>query len=96
MYDRTNTFTLSRNKDKDQEGANPKWPDHKGRININGEEFWLSAWVQTNKETGEKFFSGKIGEKVKPKGEKQERSSGGALDPDDEIPFIQHERGSIA
>lgn len=86
-FDRTNTFTLSRNKDKDQEGANPKWPDHKGRININGEEFWLSAWVQTNKETGEKFFSGKIGERVKPKGEKTQEPAKAGNDFDDDIPF---------
>jgi len=86
-FDPTNTFTLSRNKDKDAEGANEKWPDHKGKININGQWFWLSAWIKTNRETGEKFFSGSIGEEVKPKGQKPKEEAPKPKDFDDDIPF---------
>ncbi len=66
-YDKTNTFTLGKgdkgkpeNEGKDQS----KWPDYKGVLNVNGEEFYLSAWIKENGTTGEKFFSGAIKAKV--------------------------------
>ena len=50
-YDKTNTFSLSKNKEKNEE--HPNWPDYKGQININGKDHWLSAWIKTNGKTGD-------------------------------------------
>ncbi len=57
-YDRTNTGTLARAKEKPK---SEKHPTHTGSININGVEYWLSAWVKTAgptaREPGSQFFS---------------------------------------
>lgn len=56
-YDRTNTGTLG----KARERKSDKHPEYTGSLNINGVEYWLSAWVKTAgpnaKEPGSKFFS---------------------------------------
>jgi hypothetical protein len=41
-YDDTNRFTLWGNKDKTE--ATPTWADFQGTINIDGKEYYLSAW----------------------------------------------------
>ncbi len=41
-YDNTNRGVLFKNDRKDQDSH----PDYKGSININGTEFWLSAWIK--------------------------------------------------
>jgi hypothetical protein len=53
-YDNTNRGTIGRN-DQKQEGS--KQPDFRGQCNIDGREFWISGWIQTNREDGSKFFS---------------------------------------
>jgi hypothetical protein len=53
-YDNTNRGSLFKNENKDQ--ANPKDRDYSGSINIDGREFWLSAWIKTAK-SGKKFMS---------------------------------------
>jgi len=63
-YDETNRFTLGKNKaltdpkhaDKDK----TKWPQYKGKINVEGRTYYLSGWIKENGETGEKFFSGSV------------------------------------
>ena len=52
-YDSTNKGTLGKNKDKTKDTQ----PDYRGQINVQGKDFWLSAWLKTNGSTGEKFFS---------------------------------------
>ena len=37
-------------------------PDYKGKIEINHEEFWLSAWIKTDK-NGNKYMSLSVQEK---------------------------------
>ena len=56
--------------------------DYSGSIDIDGAEYWLSAWIKTSKK-GNKFLS----LSVKPKDEA--RSGGGSpkRDMDDDIPF---------
>jgi uncharacterized protein (DUF736 family) len=44
-------------------GDNPKRPDYKGSINVDGSEYWLSMWKKTSK-SGQPFFS----LSVEPKG----------------------------
>ena len=41
-YDNTNSGMLARNDKKETE----KHPDFKGSINVDGVEYWLSAWVR--------------------------------------------------
>lgn len=56
-YDNTNRFTLGRNRKKENE----KHPDFTGKINVEGVDYWLNAWVKEH--NGEKFFSGSIKKK---------------------------------
>ena len=41
-FDKTNRFTLWQNKDKTSD--KPTWADFQGEINIDGKEYYLSAW----------------------------------------------------
>lgn len=83
QYD--NSGTLSRNKDKEKEGANPNWPDFKGSITVNGQDYWLSGWVKEG-EHG-RFFS----LSVQPKEAKQQsprtKAAQSISDMDEDIPF---------
>lgn len=52
QYDNTNRGVLFINKDR----ASDNHPNARGSININGVEYWLSAWTKTS-QAGEKFQS---------------------------------------
>jgi hypothetical protein len=81
-YDNTNTGAIFKN-DRREEGT--KQPEYNGSLNVEGVEYWLSAWVKESK-TGKKFFSVAIKRK-----EPKQRPTGGmsslADDMDDSIPF---------
>lgn len=47
-----NHGSLSRNKRKEKETH----PSHKGSCTVAGREYWISAWVNENRENGEKYF----------------------------------------
>jgi len=34
---------------KEREKKNPNSPDYKGNIRVDGQEFWLSAWIKEGK-----------------------------------------------
>lgn len=45
-YDNTNSGVLFQN-DKD---GNEKRPDYKGKLNVNGKDFWISGWKKLSKD----------------------------------------------
>lgn len=80
-YDNTNRFSLFKN-------ANPvsdSSPTHTGKLNIDGKEYYLNAWLRDGK-SGNKFYSGT----VKPVVEKGSQTVSSGKRPalvDEEIPF---------
>jgi hypothetical protein len=78
-YDNTNRGVLFSERDRKTKDNDR---DYSGSINIEGTEYWLSAWIKVSKKTGGKFS-------VKPKVEKPAESEkkSPAEDLDDEIPF---------
>ena len=50
-YDNTNSGVPFKNTNKNSD----KHPDYKGTIDVNGTEFWLSAWIKDGKKG--KFMS---------------------------------------
>ena len=55
-FDNTNRGVLFKN---DKQGVETR-PDYNGKININGVEHWLAAWVKTSQK-GTPFMSLSIG-----------------------------------
>lgn len=51
-YDNTNRGAMFRNKKK----TTDKQPDHTGNLNVMGIEYWVSAWIKTDR-NGSKYFS---------------------------------------
>lgn len=51
-YDDTNRGVLFKNDDKKDKNQ----PDYRGKINVAGKDFWLSAWIKEAKNGG-KFMS---------------------------------------
>lgn len=55
-FDNTNSGVLFKNQQKDTD----KHPDYTGKINVNGKEFRLAAWIKEGK--AGKFMSLKVSE----------------------------------
>lgn len=89
-FDNTNRGALFANKDRQSDNH----PNATGTLNVDGREYWISAWTKTSK-AGDKYQS----ISVKPKEAKAKATpapvEGG--DPyNDEIPFAAYERGTFA
>jgi hypothetical protein len=55
-YDNTNKGALYRNERRTQDNH----PEYTGSINVEGKEYWLSAWIkeiQKGENKGKKYFS---------------------------------------
>ena len=87
QYDNTNRFTLFRNDRKETE----KHADYSGTMNVDGREFWISAWLKEGAKG--KFFSGSIKPKdsLAPKKPAPKKpapvSDYASRDDDDPVPF---------
>lgn len=86
QYDNNNTGSLFKN---DKDGVE-KRPDYKGSCEINGVQYWMSAWIReagpNSKRAGERFMSIKFEAK-----EQQQAAAAPAPAPrgdlQDDIPF---------
>lgn len=76
QYDNTNSGALFRNDKKSE-----KHPDYRGDINVNGVDYWISAWLKTSKK-GTKFMSLSVTEK-----ESVQKSSPVVDDFEEDLPF---------
>lgn len=52
QYDNTNSGALFKNERKETE----KHADYRGSLNVEGTDWWISAWLKTSK-NGQKFMS---------------------------------------
>lgn len=87
QYDSTNRGALFRNNDRQSDSH----PEYRGTINVNGVEFWLSAWIKESPKAG-RYFS--LSVKAKDaRGDRQaqrrepQREQSAAPEFDDDIPF---------
>jgi uncharacterized protein (DUF736 family) len=76
QYDNTNSGALFRNDKKSE-----KHPDYRGDINVNGVDYWISAWLKTSKK-GTKFMSLSVTEK-----ESVQKPAPVADDFEEDLPF---------
>ena len=88
------TGSLKRN---DKAGVETR-PDYRGKITmLDNQEYWLSAWINTDRETGQKYMSLVLKPKVQESeypattqsAHDQSKANGFApqTDADDDIPF---------
>jgi len=93
-YDNTNSGMLARNERR----MNDRQPEYSGSINVDGVEYWISAWVKEGKPggkmEGKKFFSLALtpkdqgGNRQASRSVGQRSQSGDGFDNmDDDIPF---------
>ena len=79
-YDNTNRGSIWKNEKKEKDTH----PDFTGSLNVNGVEFWVSAW---KRKEGASAKAPALSFSIKPKDEQQRQPASDNADMDDEIPF---------
>ena len=82
-YDNTNKGVLFKNKKKETDNH----PDYNGSINVDGIDYWLSAWINKDKDGNSYMSLSKGDAKDKQSGGHQERNDQPHEDMDSDIPF---------
>lgn len=89
QYDNTNSGMMKRNENRQSD----RHPEFTGSLNVEGVDYWVSAWVNTGRDggslEGKKYFSLKINRKeqsARPTPKPQQSMNSG-FDIDDDIPF---------
>lgn len=82
-YDNTNRGVLFKNDRKETDNH----PSYKGSINVDGVEYWLSAWVKEGAKG--KFFSLSVSpkEQAAPTPAPKAKAPAKAVEFDDDVPF---------
>lgn len=75
--------SLFRNKRREKDTH----PTHKGSCKIAGVEYWISAWVNEAKSSGEKYFGLKFEAKEQQPGGARPQSQQAEQSFDDDVPF---------
>ena len=78
QFDNTNRGVLFKNDEKKADNH----PDYRGKINVNGTDFWLSAWIKEAKDK-RKFMS----LSVSPIEDKPQAKKGKIEEMDSDLPF---------
>ena len=81
-FDETNRGVLFKNHKREKDSH----PQYTGKLNVEGAEYWVSAWLKEAK-NGEKFFSISIKEKESKPAERP-RGPAAVADMSDDIPFL--------
>jgi len=79
-YDNTNRGSIWKNDNKDSE----KHPDFKGSLNVNGQDFWVSAW---KRKEGANPKSPALSFSIQAKDESISQVADTSQEPNDDIPF---------
>lgn len=75
--------SLFRNKRREKETH----PTHKGSAKIAGVEYWISAWVNESKSSGEKYFGLRFEAKEQQPGAQSTAPAQAQESFDDDVPF---------
>jgi uncharacterized protein (DUF736 family) len=86
-YDNTNRGVLFKN----NQGDNPKRPQYRGSLNVNGADFNISAWIKESRKDGSKFMSLSVEPKrdkpVAPKPKQLTEDNWATAELNDDMPF---------
>ena len=87
-YDNTNSGMLAKNDRKEKDTH----PDYRGVINVDGVDYWLSAWIKVGRDgskmQGQKYFSLSVKAKDEQSKPAPKGSQGSGFDDiDSDLPF---------
>jgi hypothetical protein len=80
-YDNTNRWTLNKNDRKEKETH----PDYKGKLNVDGVDYWIDGWIKEG--ANGKFISGSL-KPVEQRGQPGPQPRASAFESDDDLDSV--------